>query len=113
MTEIPREPGRIDLRAIDGPADPARAERVIAAAMSRFAADRNSPKGDVLATITIYARPLLAVAAALVVVATGTLITTPRPTQQDQPASVLENWAESNHVPTNGELLAVFQGYDR
>jgi len=112
MTDISREPGRIDLRAIDEPADPARAERVIAAAVSRIAADRN-PRGDVLATIAIYARPLLAAAAALVVIATGTLIVTQRPTQQDQASSVLASWAESNHVPTNGELLAVFQGYDR
>jgi hypothetical protein len=112
MTDISREPGRIDLRAIDEPGDQARAERVIAAAMSRVAADRNSG-GDVLSTIVIYSRPLLAAAAALVVIATGTLITTPRRTQQDPPASVLASWAESNHVPTNGELLAVFQGYDR
>ena len=112
MTDISREPGRIDLRAIDEPADPARAERVIASAMSRIAADRNSG-GDVLTTIVIYARPLFAAAAALVVIATGTLMVTQRPAQEDQPASVLASWAESNHVPTNGELLAVFQGYDR
>ena len=112
MTDIPREPGRIDLRAIDEPADPARADRVIAAAMSRIAADRNS-RGDVLTVIVIYARPLLAAAAALVVIATGTLMVTQPPAADVQAASVLANWAESNHVPTNGELLAVFQGYDR
>lgn len=112
MTDTSREPGRIDLRAIDEPADPARAERVIAAAMSRITADRNSG-GDALATIVIYARPLLAAAAALVVIATGTLMVTQRPAPEYQPASVLASWAESNHVPTNGELLAVFQGYDR
>jgi hypothetical protein len=112
MTEISRDPGRIDLRPIDEPADPVQAERVIAAAMSRVAAHRNS-RGDVLTTIVIYARPLLAAAAALVVIATGTLMVTQRPTQEDQPVSVLASWAESNHVPTNGELLAVFQGYDR
>ena len=112
MTDNSREPGRIDLRAIDEPADPARAERVIAAAMSRVAADR-SAHGDALSTIVIYARPLLAAAAALVVIATGTLMVTQRPSQEDQPASVLASWAASNHVPTNGELLAVFQGYDR
>ena len=112
MTDISREPGRFDLRAIDEPADPARAERVIAAAMARIAADRN-PGGDALGTIVIYARPLLAAAAALVVIATGTLIVTQRPAQDVQPAGVLASWAESNHVPTNGELLALFQGYDR
>ena len=112
MTDISGEPGRIDLRAIDEPADPARAERVIAAAMARIAADEN-PGGDALATIAIYARPLLAIAAALVVMATGTLVVTQRPKRDTQPAGVLARWAESNHVPTNGELLALFQGYDR
>jgi hypothetical protein len=112
MTETSPEPGRIDLRAIDEPADPARAERVIAAAMSRNAADRNRG-ADALGAILIYTRPLLAAAAALVVIATGTLIVTQRPAQEVQPAGVLASWAESNHVPTNGELLAVFQGYDR
>ena len=112
MTDNSHEPGRIDLRAIDEPADPARAERVIAAAMSRITADRRA-RVDALSTIVTYARPLFAAAAALVVIATGTLITTTRSTPQDQPANVLASWAESNHVPTNGELLAVFQGYDR
>jgi len=110
MTDFSREPGRVDLRAIDEPADPARAERVIAAAMSRVAATRNSGR-DVFATIAVYARPLLAVAAALVVIATGTLMVTQRPVRDVQVAGVLASWAESNHVPTNGELLAVFQGY--
>ena len=112
MTDISREPGRIDLRAIDEPADPARAERVIAAAMARAAANRDSGS-DVFATIAVYARPLLAAAAALVVIATGTLMVTQRPAQDVQPAGVLASWAETNHVPTNGELLALFQGYDR
>ena len=112
MTDISRHPGRIDLRAIDEPADSARAERVIEAAMSRAAANRHS-RTDVFATIAAYARPLFAAAAALVVIATGTLMVTQRPLQDVPPAGVLASWAESNHVPTNGELLAVFQGYDR
>jgi hypothetical protein len=112
MTDSAREPGRIDLRAIDEPVDPGQADRVIAAAMSRIAVDRDTG-ADVLATIALYTRPLLAAAAAFVLIATGTLIVTERRTETDQPASVLASWAESSHVPTNGELLAVFQGYDR
>ncbi len=112
MTEHSREPGRIDLRAIDTPADPFQADRVIAAAMSRMAADGES-RGDVLGSIAIYSRPLLAAAAALLVIATGTLITTQGPSQTEQAANVLATWTESSHVPTNGELLAAFQGYDR
>jgi hypothetical protein len=112
MTDRTREPGRIDLGAIDQPADPLQAERVIAAAMSRIGADGDS-SDDVVASIVTYSRPLLAAAAALLVVATGTLIVSQRRTEHDQPANVLATWAESSHVPTNGELLAAFQGYDR
>lgn len=112
MTESSREPGRIDLSAIDTPADPFQAQRVIAGAMSRMAANCES-SGDVLGSIVIYSRPLLAAAAALLLIATGTLLTTERPAQTDQAANVLATWTESSHVPTNGELLAAFQGYER
>ena len=111
MTDRSREPGRIDLRAVDLPADPLQAERVIAAAMSRMAEGRES-KGDVLVTIMSYSRPLLAAAAALILIATGTLMIGER-RATDEPVSLLATWAESSHVPTNGELLAAFQGYDR
>jgi hypothetical protein len=112
MTDSAREPGRIDLRTIDEPFDPTQADRVIAAAMSRIAADRDAG-ADVLATIALYTRPLLSAAAASFLVATGTLIVTQRRAETEQPVSILASWAESSHVPTNGELLAVFQGYDR
>lgn len=112
MTDGSREPGRIDLRAIDALPDALQARRVIAAVMSRMAADGES-KGDVLTSVLSYARPLLAAAAALLLIATATLILTQGRTQDNQPASVLATWAESSHVPTNGELLAAFEGYDR
>jgi hypothetical protein len=112
MTDRSRDPGRIDLRAIDEAADPQQADRVIAAAMSRVAAQREAP-GDVLASLVVYWRPLLAVAAVLLLAATGTLVLTRGRTQTDQPVSVVASWAESSHVPTNGELLAAFQGYGR
>jgi hypothetical protein len=112
MTDSSLERGRIDLRPIDEPADPLQAERVIAAAMSRMAANGES-SGDVLASIGVYARPLLATAAALLLIATGTLIVTQSRIATDQSASVLASWAETSHVPTNGELLAAFQGYNR
>lgn len=112
MTDRSRAPGRIDLRAVDEPADSLQAERVIAAAMSRTGIGRE-PKEDVLANIMNYSRPLLATAAALILIATGTLIVTQRQAQAVPPESLLATWAESSHVPTNGELLTAFQGYDR
>lgn len=112
MTDSSSKPGRIDLRVIDDPADPLQAERVIAAAMSRMSVTRES-NGDVLATIVAYSRPLLAAAAAILLIAAGTLAVTQRRMQDDQPESVLATWAEASHVPSNGELLATFQGYTR
>jgi len=41
------------------------------------------------------------------------LIVTQSPTRADQSTSMLATWAETSHVPTNGELLATFQGYSR
>lgn len=112
MTDPSRAPGRIDLRAIDDTALPVDGERVIRAALSRMAAIATS-NGDVLTSLLIYSRPMLAAAAALVLIALGTLMFTPRPAQVDQPVNVLAAWAERSHVPTNGELLAAFQGYGR
>ena len=112
MTDSSREPGRIDLRTIDEPIDALQADRVIAAAMSRMKTNSES-SGDVLSGIVAYSRPLLAIAAALVLIATGTLIVTQSRTSTDQSASMLASWAETSHVPTNGELLAAFQGYNR
>src|SRR5439155_2831756 len=103
MTDRSRESGRIDLRAIDEPSDPGQAERVIAAAMSRMAA-REASSGDVLASVATYSRPLLAAAAVLFLIATATMIMTRGRRLRDQPGAVLATWAESRHVPTNGEL---------
>lgn len=112
MTDQTRDPGRIDLRAIDEPADPNQAERVIAAVRSRKRVPM-SETADVLAGVAAWSRPILAAAAALLLAATATLLRTRERAQDDQPVSVVASWAESSYVPTNGELLAAFQGYGR
>jgi hypothetical protein len=111
MTDRSRDPGRIDLRAIDEPSDSAQADRVIAAALARAAGESAAPS-DVLSSIETLTRPLLALAATLLVTAFGTLLLT-RGRAIAEPATVVANWAEQSHVPTNGELLATFQGYGR
>jgi hypothetical protein len=111
MTDNARDPGRIDLRAIDTPADPLQSGRVIAAVLARMAAEDDAT--DVLGSVVVYSRPLLAAAAVLLMIAAGTLFLTRGRTQTDQRANMLAAWAQSSHVPTNGELLATFQGYDR
>ncbi len=107
------EPGRIDLRAIDEPEDALQADRIIAAALARSRASPNQPRLDALESLSGYLRPMLAIAATLLIVATGTVIALGPPVSSAQPATVLADWTQSQHVPTNGELLVAFQGYGR
>src|SRR5687768_13477785 len=113
MTDRSPEPGRIDLRAFEEPADPLQAERVVSAAMARMSVARTEPRHDVISSLSDYSRPMLAAAAVLLAVVTATMIFTGRRAPDLQPAIVLATWAEAQHVPTNGELLAAFQGYGR
>jgi hypothetical protein len=110
MTEEMTEGGRIDLRAIDEPDDPHRADRIVRAAMARARWPAGGARG-VQASIGAYGRTVMAAAAVLVAIAAGMVVAAQR--EGVQPASVLAAWSESQHVPTNGELLVAFQGYER
>jgi hypothetical protein len=111
MTDDSREPGRIDLRALDEPADPTRAERVVGAALAR-AALGGSVAG---AASESPARPVAALfgAAALLLLATGLLLFAPRRPSPQSATSLIAAWTMSGHVPTNAELLGAFGGYAR
>jgi hypothetical protein len=123
MTDQPRTspPGssaRIDLRAIDS-ADSGQADRVIAAAMSRISSSpppEQYPRDTVVALAERFTRPALLAAAVLAAVAIGTVaFTNARHERDSSPltsqVATLASWAQSQHVPTNGELLLAFQGY--
>ena len=97
MTES-RE-GRIDLRSLDAARDPEREDAAVAAVMSRVRE---------LQQLLRYRRRMLAAAAVLAAIATGVIATSPSRTGSSDP---IAEWATSSHVPTNGELLAVFHGY--
>jgi hypothetical protein len=112
----PGSSGRIDLRAIDS-ADARQADRVIAAAMSRIATSPEQYPGDTLVALAErFTRPALVAAALLAAVAIGTVAYSDAPRERDSSplasqVATLTSWAESQHVPTNGELLLAFQGY--
>lgn len=114
MTDDTRGPerGRIDLRVIDEPPISGRADSVIASAISR-ARWRGGVPEDLAAGLLAYARPVLAAAAALLILAAGGMRLAPARSASTSSASILANWAEAGHVPTNGELLAAFHGYER
>jgi hypothetical protein len=109
MTDPHAPEGRLDLRALDVEHDPARADAVIGAVMSRIATTRQ-PRDD-LAILRRYQRLALAAAAVLAAVATAAVVAVPRRSQEAAPSEVIASWTESQHVPTNGELLAAYQGY--
>ncbi|HEY9383332.1 MAG TPA: hypothetical protein VIP80_07430 [Gemmatimonadales bacterium] len=101
----------IDLSALGG-TDPLQADAVIAKAMARIGA--TSPERQpLLAEIAAWWRPGLA--AAIVLFALGLLLARPRSAAEaiaSAETRVLE-WAASGHIPSNGELLATFQGDSR
>lgn len=108
MTEDSREPGRIDLRAFDEPADPVRAERVIGAALAR--ASYAGRVGGAASDRPGRRVAALFGAAALLLLAAGLLLfATRRPVASA--SGLVAAWTLSSHVPTNAELLAAFGGY--
>lgn len=113
MIEHSKSPGRIDLRAIDEASQSPVADRVIAGVLARSAEFLGKPQPDVFATLGAHLRPLFAAAAILLVIATGALAFVGGPSRVTAADTVLAEWTQSNHVPTNGELLIAFQGYAR
>jgi hypothetical protein len=113
MIDHSKEPGRIDLRAIEEASRPPDADRVISGALARSAEFLGKPQPHVFAALEAYSRPLFAAAAILLMIATGSLAITSGRSGDVEPETVLAEWAQANHVPTNAELLVAFQGYGR
>jgi hypothetical protein len=109
MTDPQAPEGRLDLRVLDADHDPDRSDVVIGAVMSRIAAT-SQPRDD-LAIMRRYQRLALAAAAVLAAIATAAVVAAPRRSQLAAPTDVIASWTETQHVPTNGELLAAYQGY--
>jgi hypothetical protein len=106
MTDSQHDPvGRLDLRSLDVGADPAREDAVIAAALARLPRRDND-----IRPLIILRRRLALAAAVLVAVAAASLLMT-QARGADSGESLLLSWAQSGHVPTNAELLAVYHGY--
>jgi hypothetical protein len=111
----------IDLSALDAHRDPLLADRVIGATMARIRASTpalshpRTPE-SVLVDVAQWWYPAVAAAALIAVVAGLTVIRHPH-TAADQGADSavsdavetrLLEWAQSGHVPTNGDVLAAF-----
>jgi hypothetical protein len=100
---------RLDLSALDAGDDPVRTSALIARIGARARAVPQMD-GDV-AALRRAQRTLAATAAILVAMAATVVFITRREAVATLTGDPIASWAESRHVPTNGELLAVFQGY--
>ena len=103
-----RAADRLDLRVLDVPPPSARSEILIARVMSGITAVPQ--RVDDLARLLQWRGRLVAAAAVLAGVAALTVLALPRRPSQ-QPVEPTRSWVEAGHTPTNGELLALFQGY--
>jgi hypothetical protein len=112
MTEDrPRESEhRLDLGALDAGPDPARTDAVVAAVMARIAAGTRVP-GDEVMRLVRARRHMLATAAILTIIAGAAVLGAPRRAPGDPAGTLITRWSQMEHVPTNGELLVIFQGY--
>lgn len=95
---------RLDLRALALPGGEA-ADRAVREVMRRVAASQSMNR------LLRAKRVMLAAAVLLVAVAAGTVKFSPAEAPVSDTRDVLALWAESGHVPTNAELLAIYQGY--
>lgn len=110
MTDRDDEP--LDLSALGGP-DPLQEDSVVQGAMLRI---RALPAPEpLLAALAAWWRPGLA--AAILVFALGIFLarqrSSPAETGPEPVEARLMDWVFAGHVPSNGELLATFQGYSR
>jgi hypothetical protein len=116
MSDSRNEPDRVDLRALAS--TDVQADRVIGGVMSRLATRPQivePPPSDVLTIVGRHFPPAwIAAAAALAIAASAAVVASRR---NEAAATSIDmtvaTWAAQQHVPTNAELLAAFQGYQR
>ncbi len=104
-----RAESRLDLRALDVTDDLAREDAVIQAALRQIstrARDAEWPDWMIRAQ-----RGLAAAAAVLLLVAGAVVLAQSDQSDPADPAELIQQWARSSHIPTNGELLSAYMGY--
>ncbi len=113
MIDSGKEPGRIDLGVITEDSQLGNVDRVMAEVHRRRAGNLGNARLGVFAILVEHSRPLVAAAAILLTISMGSLALTSERGPVVPPEVTLAEWARSNHVPTNAELLIAFEGYGR
>jgi hypothetical protein len=86
----------------------------MASVMDRILVTSQKPADPLLEFVERSAQPARVVAGLLAAAAVFVVVLTESRRSSEPPVSgVVAAWAQSQHVPTNGELLATFQGYSR
>lgn len=105
MTDTQSDEGRLDLRALDAAPDGASEDRIVAATLARL-----RPRDDAALPFLAWRRYAALVAAVLAAIALVSLLAS-RPRGGGSGEYQLAYWLQTGHVPSNGELLAVYHGY--
>src|SRR5215210_1925983 len=112
--ENPPPTDRLDLSALAP--DAADSERVIGVVLASLASRPQrtvAPAHDVLAIVGRHLPRTWIAAAAAVAIIGSTVVVSRTQARAEPVTSTLAAWAAQQHVPTNGELLVAFQGYQR
>ena len=111
MTEPDRGP--VDLGTL-GPTR-AQTDRVIAAVMARLPDRPQAAARQDFLELLGLALPPKWIAAAVILAFAGTAVAVTRSQSLDEASvqATVATWAAQRHVPSNAELLAAFQGYQR
>lgn len=113
MTEN-RERGaesRLDLQALELTDDPAHEDAVIQAAVRRISTSTRARDAEWPVWMTRARRGLAAAAAVLLFLAGAVVLAQSGEGAPTDPAELIQHWARSSHIPTNGELLSAYMGY--
>jgi hypothetical protein len=104
-----RAESRLDLRALDVTDDLAREDAVILAASRRISTRAHDAEWP--DWMTRAQRGLAAAAAVLLLMAGAVVLAQSDQSAPADPAELIQHWARSSHIPTNGELLSAYMGY--
>lgn len=98
---------RLELRILDLADAPRRTDALVSSVMAEI---KRRPRADGVHELRRYRLVLLAAAAVLCAIALVAMRAFPAGSQVAA-ADMIAGWAREGHVPTNGELLAAYQGY--
>jgi hypothetical protein len=114
------EPERVDLSALDAMSDRLRLERLVRQVMTAAGPEleRRAASQTTMALLGVWARPMLAAAAVVAVLAGGVLVATDRGHEPAQPATMVDaygvpapaaDWLAEGREPSRSDLVLAME----